>query len=118
MKAGIFCLAVSAGVALAVIAPRASARPDVQVQSVPDPILVGAGDIADCGTITDTATAALLDLIDGTVFTAGDNAYLLGTEDNFANCYEPTWGRHRTRTRPSPGNHDYYSPNAAPYYAY
>ena len=56
-----------------------------------------------------SATAALLDLIDGTVFTAGDNAYPLGRAVDFANCYEPTWGRHRTRTRPSPGNHDYYS---------
>ena len=79
---------------------------------------MGAGDIADCTTATDTATAALLDQIDGTVFAAGDNAYLVGSATDYANCYEPTWGRHKRRTRPVPGNHDYYSPGAAPYYAY
>ena len=98
---------------------RAAAPVDeVTLQAVADPVFVGAGDIADCSTTTDEATALLLDAIDGTVFTAGDNAYPLGRVVDFANCYEPTWGRHKTRTRPSPGNHDYYSPGAAPYYAY
>jgi hypothetical protein len=83
-----------------------------------DPVFVGAGDIADCTTVTDSATAALLDGIDGTVFTAGDNVYPFGRAIDFTTCYEPVWGRHRTRTRPSPGNHDYLSPGAAPYYAY
>ena len=40
-----------------------------------DPVLVGAGDIGRCGSDDDEATAALLDGIAGTVFTAGDNAY-------------------------------------------
>ena len=44
-----------------------------------DPVLVGAGDIADCDTTDDTATAALVDGIEGTVFTAGDNAYPAGS---------------------------------------
>ena len=83
-----------------------------------DPVLVGAGDIADCGTTTDSATAALLDTIDGTVFAAGDNAYLLGSAEDYANCYELTWGRHKARTRPAPGNHDYLSPEVAPYYVH
>jgi hypothetical protein len=68
--------------------------------------------------VTDSATAALLDTIDGTVFAAGDNAYFFGSADDYANCYEPTWGRHKSRTRPAPGNHEYLSPAAAPYYAY
>ena len=25
------------------------------------------------------------------------------------NCYDPTWGRHKARTKPSPGNHEYYT---------
>jgi hypothetical protein len=54
----------------------------------------------------------------GLVFTAGDNAYPHGSADDFRRCYDPTWGRHRTRTRPSPGNHDYESPGARPYYDY
>ena len=81
-------------------------------------ILVGAGDIATCERESDAATADLLDGIPGTVFTAGDNVYEDGTAVEFADCYEPTWGRHKARTRPSAGNHDYNTPDAAGYYAY
>lgn len=83
------------------------------------PALVGAGDIADCNSIRDDATATLLDSIPGVVFAAGDLAYPNGTAANFTNCYEPTWGRHKARTRPVVGNHEYDSSGtAAPYTAY
>lgn len=81
-------------------------------------VLVGAGDIAVCGSPGTVATARLLDEIPGTVFTAGDNAYPHGTPENFRDCYEPTWGRHKGRTYPSPGNHEYETPGASPYFAY
>jgi len=81
-------------------------------------VLVGAGDIGDCQTSGDEATAALLDGIPGTVMTLGDNVYPNGSASDFANCYEPTWGRHKARTRPSAGNHDYNTAGAAAYYAY
>jgi hypothetical protein len=86
-------------------------------------VLVGAGDIAYCDKVEHQATAALLDRIlmahpGATVFTAGDNAYPNGTAEEFANCYEPSWGRFKARTRPSAGNHDYYTAHGAPYYAY
>jgi hypothetical protein len=71
------------------------------------PVLVGAGDIAACDTNADEVTSRLLDEIEGTVFTLGDNAYVKGTAREFARCYEPTWGRHKERTRPALGNHDY-----------
>src|SRR5205823_1927239 len=58
-------------------------------------VLVGAGDIADCGSRGAEATAALLGAIPRTVFTAGDNAYSSGTASEYANCYDPTWGRHK-----------------------
>jgi hypothetical protein len=84
--------------------------------------LVGAGDIAYCEPFIasgSVATGRLLDRIDGMVFTAGDNTYPAATANNFSRCYEPAWGRHKARTRPSPGNHDYESdPGAAPYFAY
>jgi len=80
--------------------------------------LVGAGDIADCDSHGDEQTAALLDRIAGTVFTAGDNAYSDGTAEQFARCYAGSWGRHRARTRPAPGNHDYRSDDGAPYFHY
>jgi hypothetical protein len=81
-------------------------------------VLVGAGDIAVCGSSGDEATALLLDGIAGTVFTAGDNVYDDGTAQEFADCYDPSWGRHLSRTWPSAGNHDYNTPGAAGYYAY
>ena len=82
-------------------------------------VLVGAGDIARCDLDHDEATANLLDTIDGTVFTLGDNAYPDGTLSNFTDCYDPSWGRHKWRTRPAPGNHEYdVSADAAGYFAY
>ncbi len=81
-------------------------------------VLVGAGDIAGCKSNGDEQTAALLDGIPGTVFTVGDNVYPNGTAEQFRRCYEPSWGRHRSRTYPIPGNHDYRTRKGAPYYAY
>jgi acid phosphatase type 7 len=81
-------------------------------------ILVGAGDIADCSSTGDEATAKLLDKIEGTVFTAGDNAYPSGTDEDFENCYDPTWGRHKARTYPATGNHEYETANASGYFNY
>jgi hypothetical protein len=83
-----------------------------------DPVVVGAGDIADCSVTSDSATAKLLDGIPGTVVALGDNAYPSGTAAQFRDCYGPTWGRHRSRTRPATGNHEYLTSGAAPYYAY
>jgi hypothetical protein len=81
-------------------------------------VFVGAGDIADCSGSGDEATANLLDNIAGTVFTLGDNAYADGTAAQFTNCYNPSWGRHKARTRPAPGNHDYHTSGASGYYGY
>ncbi len=83
-----------------------------------DPVIVGAGDIANCGTTTDTATARLVAKISGTVITLGDNAYQSGTAAQFKNCYGPTWGRFKSRTRPATGNHDYQTAGAKGYFDY
>ena len=91
----------------------------VSVAVVVEPwTFVGAGDIADCTSPGPQATAALLDSAPGVVFTLGDNAYPNGTAQDFANCYAPTWGRHKSRTRPTPGNHDYKTTGAAGYFGY
>jgi hypothetical protein len=79
---------------------------------------VGAGDIATCTSNADSTTAKMLDAIPGTVFVAGDNAYPNGSAADYANCYAPTWGRHKARTRPVPGNHEYLTPNATGYFGY
>ena len=81
-------------------------------------VLVGAGDIADCTNLSGAeATARLLETIPGTVMAIGDLAYPDGTKENFA-CYERTWGRVKSRTRPSVGNHEFHSQGATYYFSY
>jgi PKD repeat protein len=100
-------------------APRGPATPRADITTVPSVVLVGAGNIARCDGTGDEATAVLLDSIPGTVFALGDNAYPNGTTANYANCYASSWGRHRARTYPAPGNHDYdSSATAASYFNY
>ena len=82
------------------------------------PVLVGAGDIALCTNDARIATSILLDKIAGSVFTAGDNAQLVGAASEYSDCYDPTWGRHIARTKPVPGNHDYGTSGASAYYDY
>ncbi|MEZ4668981.1 MAG: metallophosphoesterase [Anaerolineae bacterium] len=91
---------------------------------MPDPVLVGAGDIASCeltggaSASGAAATAVLIENISGTVFTAGDDAYPSGTEEDFQDCYDATWGKFKDRTLPAPGNHDYVTDEGAPYFSY
>jgi hypothetical protein len=101
---------------LAVVLATYGSRSAQTTTSVP--VLVGAGDIAGCDTTGDEATANLLDGISGTVFTAGDNAYNSGTASEFSNCYDPSWGRHKARTMPSVGNHEYATSGASGYFNY
>jgi hypothetical protein len=80
--------------------------------------VIAAGDIAGCtSSYRDEATARLVETISGTVLTLGDNAYPDGSSANYR-CYDASWGKFKSRTRPSPGNHDYHSSGARPYFAY
>ena len=84
-----------------------------------DPVLVGAGDIASCDDLSGAeATAKLIDKISGTVIAVGDLAYPDGSDEQFAKCYGPTWGRFKDRTRLAPGNHEYHSDGASGYMRY
>jgi hypothetical protein len=108
----LFVVAVNGVALFAFYLPRISSAPNS------DPVLVGAGDIASCSSSGDEATAKLLSSIPGTVYTTGDNAYEDGTGGEFSNCYDPSWGRYKARTRPSVGNHEYYTLGASGYYGY
>jgi hypothetical protein len=80
--------------------------------------LVGAGDIADCKDLSGAeATAKLLEQIPGTVMAVGDLAYPDGSVENFQ-CYDRTWGRVKTRTRPAAGNHEFHAAGGTPYFNY
>ena len=81
--------------------------------------LIGAGDIGDGSTVADTLTGNVIENHPGAkVFTAGDNAYPSGALAQFTSYYEPTWGSFKSRTRPSPGNHDYMTLGASGYRQY
>ena len=80
--------------------------------------IIAVGDIASCESEGDEATAALARATTGTILALGDLAYDKGTQQEFVECYDPSWGRLRDRTRPVPGNHEYRSPGAAPYFDY
>ena len=108
---GLAALSLLAGVFAAVWATRGE---EESLQDAPAPTgapgakILAAGDIADCSRPQDEQTAKLLDARpEATILTLGDNAYPRGMEREFAECYGPTWGRHKARTRPTPGNHEY-----------
>jgi 3',5'-cyclic AMP phosphodiesterase CpdA len=119
MHATSLLTALGLSLALITAARRQEPAPPASSSGEEPVVLVGAGDIAKCDMIRGAeATARLLDGIPGTIFTVGDHAYEDGSALSFRQCYEPTWGRHKARTRPSPGNHDYRTNNAEPYFDY
>ena len=81
-------------------------------------VILAAGNIATCGSTNDEATAALLDNLEGTVFTLGDNAFPNGSTEAYGVCYQPSWGRHKQRTYAVLGNHEYASGTAAASFDY
>jgi hypothetical protein len=100
------------------VEPLPSPFPSPPPGSGSEPVIAGAGDIASFN-LGAERTARLLDEIDpDVVYTTGDNAYPDGAAADYASFYEPTWGRHKARTRPTPGNHDYRQPGAGPYFDY
>jgi 3',5'-cyclic AMP phosphodiesterase CpdA len=87
-----------------------------------------AGDIARCpyrdaaysGAAETAATVAAGLAHDprAVVLALGDLTYPHGAATEFRDCYTPTWGRFKARTYPAPGNHEYYTAGAAPYFDY
>lgn len=119
--------ALAAAVALTVEChhPAGPEPPCTDCGNVPPPgdrIFVGAGDIARCSDAVSgrdlTANLILAMPSDAAVFTTGDNAYMEGTEEQFRNCYDPSWGRFKSRTHPVPGNHEYLTAGGSPYFNY
>jgi hypothetical protein len=87
------------------------------VASTQTAVLLAAGDVASCRGDGDERTARILDGHAGTVAVLGDVSQTDGSAASYTRCYAPTWGRHKRRTRPAPGNHDYGQPGPAPYSA-
>jgi 3',5'-cyclic AMP phosphodiesterase CpdA len=81
-------------------------------------VVNAAGDIGECG-FGALETGKILDGLSGTILALGDLAYMEGSAADFTRCYDPAWGRHKGRTRPVPGNHEYETDRTAKaYYDY
>ena len=83
-----------------------------------DPIMLAVSDIASCWSSGDEAVARLVDTQPGIVAIAGDTEQNNGSAAEFRGCYEPTWGRHKSRSRPAVGDHEYRQAGAVPYWNY
>lgn len=112
---------IGLALAMTVAAPAAAVAPPADrptaVVDAPQTVLI-AGDIAGCTFDGDERTARLVEAIPGLVMTAGDNVYPSGSAAQYRDCYDPTWGRFKARTRPVPGNHDWMTAGASAYFDY
>jgi alkaline phosphatase len=81
-------------------------------------VLLAVGDIATCDGRNDELVGQLAARLDGTIALLGDIAYDHGSHDDFATCFDPTWGPMRPRLRPAPGNHEYETKGASGYFDY
>ena len=116
-KTVLLTASMAAAVLVACVAAALAADPGLGRTSTAT--MVGAGDIAGCSERGDSsATARLLGNIGGSVYTLGDNVQGQGDANEFRNCYDPTWGKHKKRTKPAVGNHEYHTAGAEPYYDY
>ena len=98
--------------------PTVAPTPTPSPTPPPDPVLLAAGDIAQCSDEGDEATAAILEQYpDATVQTLGDNAYNSGTPKQFG-CFDDSWGVAKDRMHPALGGHDYMTEGAAGYLDY
>jgi 3',5'-cyclic AMP phosphodiesterase CpdA len=115
MRAAAALLAALAGPAAAVDVDEGVtvyAAGDIARCAYPDPAYSGAADTAA------TVAAGLAEDPHAVVLALGDLTYPRGTAREFTDCYAPTWGRFKDRTWPAPGNHEYYTPGATPYFAW
>ncbi len=112
-------------------AGSASNRPSWQPVNL-DPVIAAAGDIAcdpdfeffragqgvpgKCRQKLTSDQLLRLDL--DAVLAVGDLQYENGTAEAFRRSFDPSWGRVKALIRPVPGNHEYYTPGASPYFDY
>jgi len=81
-------------------------------------VVLAAGDIAHCDSDGDEQTAQLLAANAGSILLLGDIAYPGGSAEDFEECFDPSWGAHKARMFPSPGNHEYHTLGAEGYFDY
>jgi hypothetical protein len=116
-RAGSITIGLSSSRPVAFSSREARRAPELHVNGNVETIVLAAGDIADCNSQGDEATARLVERLPGTVLLLGDIAYPSGRPEDFR-CYDASWGKFKARTRPAVGNHEYLTPGASPYFDY
>lgn len=76
------------------------------------------GDTGWCGAPAMAQLSRLMATLGGDIFLAGDLAYPNGTLGEFQRCFEPDFGRFRSRFWATPGNHDYQTAAADGFFSY
>lgn len=115
----LFLVALAAAACSDTGEPRTSPSSTTSAASVAAPAaLLAVGDIGTCSARDDEAVAEVVGTRPGPVLLLGDIAYPSGTSEQFAECFDPAWGRFRSRLRPAPGNHEYASADAGGYFDY
>lgn len=79
--------------------------------------VLAAGDIGECGGAA-PETAEIVEAVAGPFLALGDIAYPKGAPQDYLDCYDPSYGQFKERTRPVPGNHDYMTDDGKPYFDY
>jgi hypothetical protein len=116
-------LAFAAGILVAALL-RPGAPPSLdQPATLPSPpanaeVVLAVGDIGSCSSEADEAVATLASRLPGRIAVLGDIAYPEGSTRDFEACFESAWGPMRSRMHPTPGNHEYDQPEAAPYFSW
>ncbi len=95
-------------------------------QGVADSVLIAAAGDLVCGTETPpeipcwhARTAALVrQLKPDALLLLGDLQYERGSKEDFEAYYDPAFGEFKSITYPVPGNHEYFTPRATPYFDY
>lgn len=128
------------------VTPATKLSPPAEVidQDAQSLTLLAAGDIADCpmrpglakvfptstyllglpsafdlSDVAASKTAALAEnWPDAPILALGDLVYNSGTPAEFSDCFDRIWSGLKDRTLPTPGNHEYATPDAFGYYDY
>jgi hypothetical protein len=123
--AAVAALTLSAGAAAAsptASAPSSASATTRTVVSTGVPTagsrIVAVGDIARSGGAQSRTAAVAAKRLPQRVVALGDLAYSTGSKSNFANYYNPSYGRFKAITWAVPGNHEYMTSNALGFRSY
>lgn len=76
------------------------------------------GDTGWCGAPAMPMLSRLMATLGGDIFFAGDLAYPNGSLTEFQRCFDPDFGKFRSRFWATPGNHDYQTAGADGFFTY